>query len=111
MYDGFSELPGFTDVKQDGLYVGTEDPDFGVVAVCCRSPDCVERSERASAFLNSFCHICVLTDYVAQVGKLWYLLNLLVIKKERSVVGGVDAYFFCFVDIMLKYIIFVYFIF
>jgi hypothetical protein len=31
MHDGFSELPGFTAVKHDGLYIGTEDPDFGVV--------------------------------------------------------------------------------
>ena len=31
MYDGFGELPGCTAVKQDGLYIGTEDPDFGVV--------------------------------------------------------------------------------
>ena len=29
MYDGFSKLPGFTAVKQDGLYVGIEDPYFG----------------------------------------------------------------------------------
>jgi len=29
MYDGFSELPGFTAVKQDGLYVGIEEPYFG----------------------------------------------------------------------------------
>ena len=50
--DGFSKLPGFTAIKQDGLYVGIEDPYFGV---CCRSPDCVECSERASSFLNSFC--------------------------------------------------------
>ena len=31
MYDGFSELPGFTAVKQKELYIGIEDPDFGVV--------------------------------------------------------------------------------
>ena len=30
MYDDFSELPGFTAVKQNGLYIGIEDPDFGV---------------------------------------------------------------------------------
>jgi len=35
MYDGFSKLPGFTAVKQDGLYVGIEDPYFGVIIVCC----------------------------------------------------------------------------
>jgi len=46
MYDGLSKLPGFTAVKQDGLYVGIEDPYFGVIRVCCRSPDCVECSER-----------------------------------------------------------------
>ena len=51
MYDGFGELPGFTAVKQNGLYIGIEDPDFGVVGVCCRSPDFIERSERASGFL------------------------------------------------------------
>ena len=55
MYDGFSELPGFTTVKQNGLYSGIEDPDFGVVGVCCRSPDCIECYECASGFLNSFC--------------------------------------------------------
>ena len=33
MYDGFSELLRFTAVKQDGLYIGIEDPDFGVVGV------------------------------------------------------------------------------
>ena len=64
MYDGFGELPGFTAVKQNELYIGTEDPDFGVVGVCCRSPDCVERSERASGFLNSFCHISVCSSIV-----------------------------------------------
>ena len=75
MYDGFSKLPDFTAVKQDGLYVGTEDPYFGVIGVCCRSPDCVGCSERASTFLDSFCHISVrassvvLADYAAQVGK------------------------------------------
>jgi len=47
----------------------------------------------------SVCTSIVLTDYAAQVGKFWYLLNLLVIKKEWLVVGGVDAYFFCFADI------------
>ena len=31
MYDGFSELPGFTAAKQNGLYILIEDPDFGVV--------------------------------------------------------------------------------
>ena len=25
MYDGFSKLPGFTAIKQDGLYIGIED--------------------------------------------------------------------------------------
>jgi hypothetical protein len=74
MYYCFGELPDCTAVKQDELYIGTEDPDFGVVGVCCRCPDCIERSERASGFLNSFCHISVctsivLTDYAAQVGK------------------------------------------
>ena len=74
MYDGFGELPGFTAVKQNGLYFGTEDPDFGVIRVCCTPPDCVESSERTLGFLNSFCHIpvctsIVLTDYAAQVGK------------------------------------------
>jgi hypothetical protein len=34
MYDGFGELAGFTAVKQNGLYIGTENPDFGVVRVC-----------------------------------------------------------------------------
>jgi hypothetical protein len=34
----FGKLPGFTAVKQDGLYVGVKDPYFGV---CCRSPDYV----------------------------------------------------------------------
>jgi hypothetical protein len=29
MYDGFGKLPGFTAVKQDGLYVGVENPYFG----------------------------------------------------------------------------------
>jgi len=28
MYDGFSKLPGFTAVKQDGLYVDIEDSYF-----------------------------------------------------------------------------------
>jgi len=28
MYDGFGELPGFTVVKQNGLYIGIEDPGF-----------------------------------------------------------------------------------
>jgi hypothetical protein len=74
MYDGFSELPGCTAVKQNGLYIGIEDPDFGVVGVCCCSADCIEDSERASGSLNSFCHISVctstvLTDYAAQGGK------------------------------------------
>jgi hypothetical protein len=73
MYDGFSKLPGFTAIKQDGLYVGIEDPYFSVIRVCCQSPDCVECSERASSFLNSFCHISVhasivLADYTAQIG-------------------------------------------
>jgi len=27
MYDGFSELPGFTAIKQNGLYIGIEDPE------------------------------------------------------------------------------------
>jgi len=97
-------LPDFTTVKQNGLYIGIEDPDFGVIGVCCRSPDCIERSEHASGSLNSFCHISVctsivLTDYATQAGKFWYLFNLLVIKKEWLVVGDVDAYFFCFADI------------
>jgi hypothetical protein len=35
MYDGFSELPGFTAVKQNGLYIGIEDPDFGVLHHSC----------------------------------------------------------------------------
>ena len=52
MHDGFSDLPGFTAVKQDGLHIGIEDPDFGVVGVCCRSPDSTERSERASGYLK-----------------------------------------------------------
>jgi hypothetical protein len=74
MYDGFSELPGFTAVKQDELCVGIEDPYFGVIRVWCQSPDCVECSERASSFLDSFCHISLrtsifLADYAAQVGK------------------------------------------
>ena len=42
IYDGFGELPGYTAVKQNGLYIGIEDPDFDVIGVCCRSPDCVE---------------------------------------------------------------------
>jgi hypothetical protein len=29
--DAFGKLPGFTAVKQDGLYVGVEDPYFGVI--------------------------------------------------------------------------------
>jgi len=29
MCDGFSELPGFTAIKQNGLHIGIEDPDFG----------------------------------------------------------------------------------
>ena len=33
MYDGFSKFPGFTAVKQVGLYVGTEDPYFGIIRV------------------------------------------------------------------------------
>jgi hypothetical protein len=71
MYDGFSKLPGFTAIKQDGLYVGIEDPYFGVIRVCCRSPDCVECSKHSSSFLNSFCHISVhasivLADYSAR---------------------------------------------
>jgi len=75
MYDGFGELPGCTGVKQNGLYIGNEDADFGVVGVWCGYPDCVERSKRASGFLNSFCHISVctcivLTDCAGQVGKL-----------------------------------------
>jgi hypothetical protein len=57
MYDGYGELPGCTAVKQNGLYVGIEDPDFGVVGVCCGSPDRIGRSERPSGFLNSFCRI------------------------------------------------------
>jgi len=74
MYDGFGKLPGFTAVKQDRLYVGIEDPYFGVIRVCCRSPDCVECSECTSSFLDSFCHISVCTsvvlaDYAAKVGK------------------------------------------
>jgi len=74
MYDGFSKLPGLTTVKQDGLYIGIEDPYFGVITVRCRSPDCVDCSERASSFLDSFCHISartsvVLADYAAQIGK------------------------------------------
>lgn len=31
MHDGFSELPGFTAIKQNGLYIGIEDPAFGDV--------------------------------------------------------------------------------
>jgi len=50
---------GFTAIKQVGLCVGIEDPYFGVIGVCCRSPDCIECSERTSSFLNSFCHISV----------------------------------------------------
>ena len=57
MYDGFGELPGFTALKQNGLYIGNEDPDFGVIRVSRRSPECVERSERVSGFLNYFFHI------------------------------------------------------
>jgi len=92
MYDGFSKLPGFTAIKQDGLYVGIEDPYFGVIRVCCRSPYSIECSERASSFLNSFCHISVrasivLADYTTQMGKFRYLLNLLVIEKRWLVVG------------------------
>ena len=41
MYDGFSKLPGCTAIKQDGLYVGIEDPYFGVIRVCSRSPDSI----------------------------------------------------------------------
>ena len=52
IYGGFGELPGCTAVKQDGIWIGIEDPDFGVVGVCCRSPDCNERSERASGSKN-----------------------------------------------------------
>jgi len=101
MYDGFSKLPGLTTVKQDGLYIGIEDPYFGVITVRCRSPDCVDCSERASSFLDSFCHISartsvVLADYAAQIGKFWYLL---VIEKKWLVVGGVYTYFFCFTGI------------
>jgi len=71
MYDGFRELSGFTAVKQNGIYTGIQNHDFGVVGVCCRSPDCIEGSERVSVFLNSFCHISVctsivLTDYAAR---------------------------------------------
>jgi hypothetical protein len=104
MYDGFSKLPGFTAIKQDGLYIGIDDPYFGVNRVCCQSPDCVECSERASSFLNSFCHISVhasivLADYTAQIGKFRYLLNLLVFEKKWLVVGGVDAYLFCLTNV------------
>ena len=75
MYDGFNKLRGFTAVQQDGLYVGIEDPYFGVITVRCRSPDCVDCSERACSILDSFCHVSVrnsvvLADYAAQVGKL-----------------------------------------
>jgi len=52
IYDGFSELPGFTAVKQDGLYVSIEDPYFGVIRVYCRSPDCVKRKEYQEYFLG-----------------------------------------------------------
>jgi hypothetical protein len=31
MYDGFSKLPVFRAIKQGGLYVGIEDPYFGVL--------------------------------------------------------------------------------
>ena len=31
MYDGFSKLLGFTAIKQDRLYIGIEDPCFGVI--------------------------------------------------------------------------------
>ena len=34
MCDDFSKIPGFTAIKQDGLYVGIEDPYFGVIRVC-----------------------------------------------------------------------------
>jgi len=51
MYDGFSKLRGFKAVQQDGIYVGIEDPYFGVIGVCCRSPDCVECSDGPAAFL------------------------------------------------------------
>jgi hypothetical protein len=29
--DDFGKLPGFTAVKQDGLYIGVGDPYFGVI--------------------------------------------------------------------------------
>jgi hypothetical protein len=104
MYDGFSKLPGCTAIKQDGLYVGIEDPYFGVIRVCCRSPDYIECSERALSPLNSFCHISVrasivLADFTAQIGKFRYLLKLLVIEKKWLVVGGVDASFFCLTNV------------
>jgi len=103
MYDGFSKLPGFTAVKQDGLYIGIEDPLL-VLLVYAVDLQTVECSECTSSFLDSFCHISVhtsvvLADYAAQVGKFWYLLNLLVIEKKWLVDGGVDAYFFRFTDI------------
>ena len=74
IYDSFSKIPGFTAVNQDGIYVGIEDLYFGVIRVCCRSADCVDCSERASSFIDAFCHISlcsyvVLADYAAQVGK------------------------------------------
>jgi hypothetical protein len=62
MYNSFGELPGFTAVKQNGLHVGIEDSYFSVVGTRCSSPDCVERSERTSGFLNSFCHVSVCTS-------------------------------------------------
>ena len=70
MYDGFSELPGFTDIKQDGLYVGTEDPYFGVITVSCRSPDCFDCSERASSFLDSFCLPAIHSSCKTAVSKI-----------------------------------------
>jgi len=74
MYDGFGKLPDFTAIKQDRLYVGIEDPYFGVVRIYCRSPDCVECSECTSSFLDSFYHISVhasvvFANYAAQIGK------------------------------------------
>ena len=92
MYDGFSKLPGFTAIKQDGLCVGIQDPYVGVIRVCCRSPDCIECSERDSRFLSSFCHISVrasiiLANYIAQIGKFRYLLNLWSLRKNGWLLG------------------------
>jgi len=67
IYGGFSELPGYTAVRQNGLYIGIEDPDLCIHVYYLLS---LADFNPLTAELNLICHLpALLAHHILHVSR------------------------------------------